>query len=206
MKRRAPKRRRAGGEAAFTLVEAMVSLFVFSLIAAGATTMLIASVDAQARTAAATEQLREFQLARAILAQDFAQLIPRSRRTEGLERAPAFRADPSRGTVAFVRAGAASDPDAALSAAPVVVEYAVTEAGLVRRSRTNLDGPADVFTEERVIFAGVEAARFSFYDGAAWRQEWAVFEGGSFPRAVSVTVDLPRYGEVELHLLVGLGA
>ncbi|HRO03442.1 MAG TPA: prepilin-type N-terminal cleavage/methylation domain-containing protein, partial [Terricaulis sp.] len=66
---------RAANDSGFTLVEALVSLLVFSLIASGCVAMLMQSVESQRRLGAAHETLRELQTTRALLANDLAQLV-----------------------------------------------------------------------------------------------------------------------------------
>ena len=64
-------------DAGFTLVEALVSLLVFGLIASGAVLMLAQGVATHARVGAAQAALRDVQNARALLAADLMQYAPR---------------------------------------------------------------------------------------------------------------------------------
>jgi len=58
-----------------------------------------------------------------------------------------------------------------------------------------------------VLFAEASAAHFEFFDGAQWTEQWLIGPGGgAAPRAVALIVDLPRYGEVRIEAIVGLGA
>lgn len=104
----------SGRESGFTLAEALVSLFVFSLIAAGASALMIQSVESQRRASAAHEALREVQALRALLGADLAQIAPRGVREADGTVSPAFSGGSEAALAAFVRVGAA--PDAPLGA------------------------------------------------------------------------------------------
>jgi general secretion pathway protein J len=197
-------RPRTGADRGFTLVEALVSIFVFSLIAAGAAGMLIQTTDAQRRTGLAHEELRSLQVAQALIAADFAQVVLRSPRRDGATRTPAFEASEAR--VAFVRAASDGERAAGVATRLVAVEYAATEAGLVRRTREAIDAPDAGFSAEQVLLPGAADIEIRFHDGAQWRAGWVVGESGVFPRGVSIAAETRRHGPIEIKALVGLGA
>ncbi len=188
----------------FTLVEALVSLFVFSLLASGCVAMLMQSVASQRRVDQAHLALRELQTARALLASDLAQVVPRDvREREG--RRPRFIGGDADMALGFVRASA--EPDGAGGAVSMLtlVEYRVVDDRVVRATRAELDTPGAM--NERVILSGLAMARFEFFDGAQWRQQWITSaSSGAPPRAVALVVETPRYGEVRIEALVGLGS
>jgi len=199
-------RRRRRSEAGFTLVEAMVSLFVFSLIAAGCAAMLMQSVGSQKAISAAHESLRELQTTRALLAADLLQAAPRAVRRPGVARLPDFVGGHEDIAMAFTRAGAEPDPDTGAQTSLLYVEYAVQNGALVRRTRHHPDAVAGAETPARVLMHDVSNVKFSFYDGATWGEGWAgAGYGAALPRAVAVELDTKRYGRVRLETLVGLG-
>jgi general secretion pathway protein J len=193
-------RPRDGG---FTLVEALVSLFVFSLLASGCVAMLMQSVESQRRVDEAHQALRQLQTARALLTSDMAQMVLRDvREREG--RRPRFIGGDEDVALGFVRAGAEPDGAGGTVVTLSLVEYRLVEDRVVRATRLELDTPGDMV--ERVVVSGVNSARVEFFDGAGWRQNWvAPASGGPPPRAVALIVDMPRYGEVRIEALVGLG-
>lgn len=200
-------RSRPASDAGFTLVEALVSLFVFSLIAAGSVLMLMQSVDTQNRVQAAQAALREVQNTRAMLAGDLAQYVGREvREADGRVRPRLIGGDADT-PLAFVRTLAEPDPERGAVTRLALVEYAFLDGRIVRRTRTHLDaGPATVMAD-RVLVSDAGEPRFEFYDGVTWRDVWLVGSPGAAPpQAVALVFQSPRYGEIRIEALVGLGA
>ncbi|MGE0597326.1 MAG: type II secretion system minor pseudopilin GspJ [Hyphomonadaceae bacterium] len=194
---------RPTADAGFTLVEAMVSLFVFGLIAAGCVSMLMQSVTSQQRVAEAHEGLRELQTARALLAADLAQVAIRpTRDAEGAQR-PSFIGGAGATGLAFVRAAAEPDAERGGDTSLLYVEYLIEDGRVLRRSRSYLDATVDTPIGERVVLEAAGDAHFVFNDGARWIEEWGA-QGGQPPRAVALIAETPRYGAVRLEALVGL--
>jgi general secretion pathway protein J len=194
----------ADGESGFTLVEAMVSLFIFALVAGGAVLLLSQTLQAQGRVESAQEELRALQSARSLLVSDLAQITPRIMREEG--QLPAvFRATGgAKPSMSFVRAtGKPGSPDQ-ISTSLVAISYFLDEQGrLVRETRDALDPGASAESRQRVLIAAPGETQFAFNDGTGWRDDWSASAFG-VPRAVAITVNLPRYGIVRLQALTGL--
>lgn len=192
-----------GAQSGFTLVEAMVSLFVFALLASGCVLLLRQSVTAQSKLSAAGEAMRDIQSARALLAGDLAQVAPGSVSING--DAPAAFDGVGAGAMAdrhvrFMRALGDPDPAAAFATGLVSVEYLIDDQGrLVRRLRPSAGGaPTD-----RIVLIGATDVRFEFNDGAAWQEEWRT-PNGAPPRAVAIVASVPSYGELRISGYVGL--
>ena len=193
-------------DAGFTLVEALVSLFVFSLIASGCVLMLMQSVDTQRRVGDAHQALRELQTVRALLAADMAQLVLRDIREADGQRRPAFIGGDANAPLTFVRAAAEPDGEGAAITSLALVEYRIADGQLIRASRAELDVAGATPMSERVVLSNAANPRFEFFDGAQWGEQWLVAPGGgAAPRAVALIVELPRYGEVRVEAIVGLG-
>jgi general secretion pathway protein J len=196
--------RRPQKDAGFTLVEALVSLFVFSLIAGGAVAMLLQAAESQRRISEAEAALRQVQTARALLEGDLLQIVSRPVRTAEDARTPAFIGGDEALPLAFVRAAAEPHPALGATTSLIYVQYFVRDGRLIRRSRTALDAAARTPESERVLIDQGANVRFAFYDGATWRDQWIV-PGAALPRAVALAVELPRYGEVRVQSIVGAG-
>jgi len=67
-------------ESGFTLVEVLISMFIFSLISIGALIALTATLDARERSEAKIEQIEQLAAARRIMADDFAAMTLRQNR------------------------------------------------------------------------------------------------------------------------------
>lgn len=190
-------------EAGFTLVEALVSLMIFALVAGGGVLMLSQTLQAQVDVEAAQEELRSIQSTRALLASDFAQITPRAVRETGRPPFIFQGVGGTRPAMAFVRA--AGKPGAAdqVTTQLVVIEYRIAEDGsLVRLTRDAID-PGPAATERtRIVVAAPGETQFEFNDGSGWRNDWP--STSAIPSAVAITLTLPRYGKVRLQALSGL--
>jgi general secretion pathway protein J len=194
-----PARRDAG----FTLVEALVALAVFSLLAAGMTLTITQAVRAQAVTAAAQDQLRALQTLRALLSADLAQVVPRVGRSLDGPAEPALAGTVTGLSFTRVQAEPGEDGDGPVAALSRV-SYGLRDGALVRSTRSALDpGPAAT-TQERVLLAEAADLRFSYFDGQRWRDTWLVAGSRAVPRAVALTVTTPRYGTVRVEALIGI--
>jgi general secretion pathway protein J len=183
---------RSHAEAGFTLVEAMVSLFVVALIASAAVAMLAQSAQTQARMDRAGEELRQVQSAQALLAADLAQLVRGGAAFSGMGEG-----DPEERGMQFQRLAGDIDPDAVSATSSVLVRYALDEtAGLVRTVQTRGG------IQTRRLLTEAEDIRFAFHDGVRWREDWPPSAMGA-PRAAAVLVRLPRYGDVRVSALAG---
>lgn len=189
-------------DAGFTLVEALVSLFIFALVAGGGVAMLAQSVSAQREIGTAHEALRALQTTRAILDADLAQIAPRSVRLANDLHAPIVVGDADGAALTFVRAAPVSDVRMLSANRLVRVRYVIEGDRLLRRL-SSVSGP-EGGGEERVLLSGAGDLRFSFFDGVQWVESWAA-AGAPPPRAVALTARLPRYGEVRVLTYVGLG-
>ncbi|MCR6643549.1 MAG: prepilin-type N-terminal cleavage/methylation domain-containing protein [Terricaulis sp.] len=172
---------RPANEAGFTLVEALVSLLVFSLIASGCVAMLMQSVESQRRVSAAHETLRELQTTRALLASDLAQMVLREVRGQDGARLPRFIGGDGAAPLQFVRARAEPGEAYARATALSLVSYRITEDAIIRASRADPDGGGEM--SERVMLSDVRNGRFEFFDGTVWREAWLVGPEGGARRA-----------------------
>ncbi len=191
-------------DAGFTLVEALVSLFIFALVAGGGVLLLSQTLHAQADVEEAEDGLRQLQSARALLALDLAQIAPRSTRDPA--RPPfAFHAiGGARPEMSFVRAQGEPGSEDRISTSLVAVSYALDEQGrLIRSTRAAIDPGPNAVSRERAILDSAKNVSFAFHDGLGWRNDWPP-SISVLPRAVAVDATLPRYGRVRLQALTGL--
>jgi general secretion pathway protein J len=179
-------------EAGFTLIEALVSLFVFALVAGGCVAMLGQTVQTQDRVGDAQEELRALQSARALLVADIAQLAPRLIRNDGNQGRPFIGVGGVEPDIRFVRGAGEVGADDQLSTSLVAVEYLLDEdKRLVRRTRNVLD-PGAIGSSRAKTSPAQDIVPNSTTALAGGR---LVFRRRSIPRAVSSS-PLPRYGRV----------
>ena len=191
----------------FTLVELMVALAIFAMMAAAGVLMLSGAVNAQGAVAAKLDGMASIQRAASLLTVDLAQAVPRISRTETGTLAPAFFARGSAGAATapalqFVRTGRTNIDDAARSTLQKL-EYAFVDGRLERRSYPHVDG-AQAGAGSTVL-DGISAAMFRFRDAnGAWRDDWAVTNPLLLPRAVELTVTPTGAAPVRMVFLVGV--
>lgn len=187
----------------FTLVEMLVALFVFALLAVAGVAVMGFTLDSQEAVRTRVERVADVARARALIKADLQQAA--RRRTRDVNGAAARESlsggDPTAGVLlALVRRGR-DNPDAAPRASLQYVEYRVTEGRLERRARANLDGAP--LGEPQVLVDGVEAAGVQFLARGAWAQTWAASDG-ALPQAVRLDLKLSAVGDVrQLFLLPG---
>lgn len=191
----------APGQAGFTLVEALVSLFVFGLIAAGATGLLIQAARAQLQAAEAHEALARLQTARSLLSGDLAQMAPRAPRSAlNAGQGPIFVGGDEEVGLAFVRSAMVGDGGSLPSNRLSYVAYAIENDRLLRRVRTDLIAPAAPAEDDQILLEGAKNLKFAFFDGIVWHDQWIAMDGG-LPRAVALTGEVPRYGPIRIAVL-----
>lgn len=214
---------RRNAQRGVTLVELLIALLVFAMIASVGVYAVRLAVDGRAQLVEADSALREWQIARLIMRQDFSQLAPRIVRDEfGNPQAGAVVAgigfsgrQPVIGEtplVGFVRGGwsnyTARSPRSTLQ----YVEYLTIDGAIIRRMRPYLDDARDQPHFDRVLFAEVSDVEMTFLleessRGLEWVENWPPTGGGgltrSAPAAVKLVFTSPRYGRVEQLFWIG---
>jgi general secretion pathway protein J len=190
--------RNLASQSGFTLTEVLVSLVVFSLVAAGTLALVMQASGSQRRLAEASLALRDLQTARAILSADLAQLAPRALSGQSVRFEGGGENGPN---VTFIRA--IGTPAGLDRTSLVAVEYALDGDGhLIRRSSTAIEAGPGAQVGERVLLPGADEFAFRFHDGLDWRDTWVGTQ--AVPRAVSLSASTPRYGRIEIAVLTGV--
>jgi len=190
-------------QAGFTLIEILMALAVFALLAAAGIALMRTGLDSRAAVAHSTDRVAQLQRARAILRSDFAQLRLRAGRNEGgLRRDWKFlgNARPTSGEplLAFTRGGWTNPAMAEPRSELAYVELRLEEERLVRRLLLRPDPTRATPAGEEILFDGVKRLRVSYFLRGAWRDEWRVpaAESGTLPEAVAIELDLTGIGRV----------
>lgn len=188
-------------ERGFTLVELLVALFVFSLLAVAGTALLAFGVDAQARTAERLGDMAGTARLRALLTADIGQAAPRPWRDETGTRRPAMMSDAT-AVLSLVRRGWSNDGGAGRSSLQRV-EYRLSDGRLERWSAPLVDGaapgPAAVLAED------VTALTLRFRVAGDWQQAWRPAASDLLPDAVEMTLATGGAPPLRQVFLVGPG-
>ena len=167
----------------FTLIEVMIALMIFGMIAAAGVAILSFSVRAQGATDAKLDQVSGLARLNAALAADLAQAQDRPARDERGVLRPAFTGDAR--SLTLVRGGW-SNFDGAARASVQKVAWRLDGGAVVREGYSMLDGarPLDAGT----ILEGVRVVAFRYRTGGAWSDTWQGADGVPLPQAVELTV------------------
>ncbi|MFD1611580.1 type II secretion system minor pseudopilin GspJ [Sphingomonas tabacisoli] len=184
----------------FTLVEMMVALLIFGMIAAAGVGLLRISVDAQAATKTRLDALAGERRVEALIASDAAQAVPRVTRNAAGDRVQAFEG--AAGGFTLVRAGVDPLDDSARPALQKV-GYAVEEGRLVRRTWPMLDGAEPNAPAVLVDRVASVTLRYRSKDG--WREVWDPIRPDLLPRAIEMIVTPMKGVQMRYLFLVGAG-
>jgi general secretion pathway protein J len=183
----------------FTLLELLVALAIFSLIAVMAYGGLETVLKQQALTEENAESLAALQKTYLVMQRDIEQAVPRAIRDEfGDRQAPLL------GTTLFqlTRGGwnnPANQPRSTLQR----VGYSLEDRQLIRYAWRVLDRAQDSAPTRQPLAADIESMQVRYLDDTGeWQEQWPPLQAGSnplanptdFPRAVEMTLEHARFG------------
>jgi general secretion pathway protein J len=185
--------------AGFTLLELLVALAIFSLIAVMSYNGLKVVLNTQAATEIQADALAEMQKVYLLMQRDIEQVVPRPVRDEYGDEQPALTGDDA---LQLTRGGW-SNPAGRLRSSLQRVGYAFEDGQLVRYSWGVLDRAQDSEPQRQVLVGDVEEMTIRYLSANnEWQERWpnplAVAEvnvpGAGLPRAVEVTLEHERFG------------
>ena len=191
-------------ENGFTLVEMMVALLIFALIAAAGVSLLNFSIRAQAAAATRLDDVASDRRMSALLITDLAQAVPRITRDTNGASVSAFSGTGGTGTAPFlryVRAGW-SNPSAAPRPSVQRVDLALVGGRLERQSYPMVDGAAP--DPPQVLATNVASVVMRYRTRGAWSATWTPPEPDALPQAVEMTVTRSHAAPLTMLFLVGV--
>ena len=206
---------RAQDEGGFSLVEVLVSVFIFAVIGTVSVALMAASLDAQEVNRTALDRTARLDRARTLLRDDVGQIVLRPARDAQGYREPQLFAgsdsglvradgdDTERVLLELMRRGRPNPGLLRPRSSLIRVEYLVRGDRLVRRAYDYPDPDLETRVVETILAEGVEDVRIEFLVGAVWvRRAMISARGqGALPVAVRVRYDLAPYGLIE-HLVL----
>ncbi len=195
----------AGERSGFTLVEALVALMLFGLIAAAGTTVLSVSIDNRFAVRAVTDRTAGLQRTRSLLKADLGQATSRrTRDRNGEPHALALSgATAPGGPVLVVTRAGWSNAGRADRSSLQRVEYSLVEGRLERRASPFLDGSRPGPPQQ--LLTGVTDMSVTFLQDGRESLTPVPGPSGSGPDAVRLDFTLRGYGRVSQLFLVGGG-
>lgn len=187
--------------AGFTLLELLVALAIFGLLATMSYSGLQTVMTQQSLTAVAADRLSELQKLYLVMQRDIEQVVLRPIRDEYGDVQPAFLGGE---TLQLTRAGW-RNPTGRQRSALQRVAYAYEEQELVRYTWSVLDRAQDTEPLVQPLSEAVEALQIR-YLGAddEWKEQWPdaqavadpAIDPADLPRVVEVTIEHEMYGPV----------
>ena len=198
---RVPERVRSG----FTLVEALMALMLFALIAAAGTAVLSTSIDNRFAVGAVNERTAALQRTRSLLRADLGQATTRRTRDRNGEPRPlalAGATGPDDPVLTVTRAGW-SNAEYARRSSLQRVEYRLVDGRLERRASRYLDGSRPGPPQR--LLTGVSDLTVSFIQNGRETPAPIPDPAGRPPDAVRLTLTLEGYGPMTHLFLIGSG-
>ena len=205
-------------DAGFSLIEILVSVFVFAIIGSISVALLSSTLNSQDVNETALERVAALDRLRTILREDMGQIALREVRTEdGAGAAMLFAGDmngvlPQQAdetvVLAFTRRGRANPGLARPRSSLLHVEYLRRGDALIRRAGDYPDaGPATAFSET-VLLANASDIEIDYLSGSSWVRRAMIAAGSpgaGLPQALRLRYTLPRLGAME-HIVLTSGA
>lgn len=185
--------------AGFTLVEILVALFVFSILALMMTNGLHRLLQVQGKIHQQADHLRDLQMAVIYLTHDFSLVIDRPITLAHGQEAPAFVGRPNEVQLTDVNAGGVAITEQR-------VEYHLADHTLTRWIWPALDQAESAKASTRILLTKVHNARFEYLDKRGkYHQGWPLQSDATqtLPRAVRITFQLSEQGRFQQTFLLG---
>ncbi len=192
------------GRNGFTLVELLVALTIFGMLAAAGVGLLSFSVRAQEVADDRLARLAEQRRAGALLTADLAQAAPRVHRDEAGAVRPALQGTSGQDDallLSLVRRGW-DNPDDANSSTLQKVHNRLSQGRLERLGYRHVDGAAAL--PPVAVLTEVRSLRLRYRDREGnWRDRWDPTQPSQLPLAVEMVVATGAGAEVRQLFLVG---
>jgi general secretion pathway protein J len=197
--------------AGLTLVELLVALAVFALIAVAGTGLVSGSIRTQEVLDARESRLGDLQHMRALLTADLGQIAARPVRDEaGFPALTTFEGGYEGPTIAFLeltRHGFENPQGAAARGSLQHVRYFLRDGVLIRVTRSRLDPTGETRQVETTLIDGIEAMELGFIFDGTNAPQWSTRGAGrvTLPQAVEITLEFEDLGRIRQLFLTPAG-
>jgi general secretion pathway protein J len=172
-------------EHGFTLVEMMVALLIFGILAAAGVALLASAVRAQGVATKKLDQVGSLNRLDAVMTADLAQAMPRVTRDESGTTLPAFEGGTGQPLLRLVRGGW-ENPDSDDRPGVQKVEYRLDQGVIERVAYPMLDGAAPL--PAAAMFDHVSQVTLRYRLAGAWSDTWQGQPRTPLPDAVEMRI------------------
>ncbi len=144
----------------FTLIEILIALLIFALVAVITTVGLSTVLKTRERSNQQTQQILQLQLTLLILQQDFSQMVVRPIVDNTGNQSPAFLEQPT--YIEFTRAGYLNPLMAEKRSTLQRVAYLFKNHQLIRRTWPVLDRAPETQVSERILLKNISTLQFTY--------------------------------------------
>jgi len=205
-----PVLRKLYRHAGFTLLEVIIAIAIFSLVALGANALLSTVNDSNKLSQSRSEQLEELQRAMLIMERDFLQMQQRIPRVQGIDNelvinGGEFEFESDAYGVGFVRSGW-RNPELRLNRSHLQnVVYRLQESRLERLHTNYVDSVIGTEPKVRVLLHGVSDFKIEVLNELSTQMRWSdTIENTQLPVAISVTLTSNTFGEIKRVFMVAI--
>jgi general secretion pathway protein J len=188
----------------FTLVELMVALFLFAMIATAAVAAMTFSLQAEESLSAREAAIGRLETAHAVMKADFAQAVARpAREPLGALRRPDTTARDDALIVTLVRRGWTNPGRLAARGSLQQVDYRLEEGRLIRRSWARANPARETPVYDQVLLENVTSADFFIRSGTRWQEVDTITfaRTGALPPAVAFEMETADFGRLRQQFL-----
>ena len=187
----------------YTLIEIMVALAVFAVLATITASAMYQAFDTRARVNVQANQLNAIQLALILIARDTEQMVDRAIRGNDMLLFPPFVGQTR--YLEFTRGGLVNPNGIERRGTLQRIAYVCSGKTLVRRSWENLDTPNRKQYQDRILLDNLKDCTFAYLSSSRqvlpeWR-EYAVQQNQkkeTLPLAIQFTLTIQNWGDMSL--------
>jgi len=182
-------------QAGFTLVEVLVSLFIFALLSAATLAVLTTSLDSRERLKAKSSTLQKQSMMRILIKSDLANTISHRKidpfgQPETITFAGGIPGDEQ--VLRLSRVGWENPGGLERRSNLQSVAYVLEEGVLKRRVQARFNAMQDTPVYEQELVKDIDTIRFGFFDGQQWVDNWTT---GAPPIGIP---ELPKLASIEI--------
>lgn len=199
---------KADKQSGFTLVETLIALAIFAIIASASAGVLNLAINTGDETRKVSERMQKLASARALMRTDFLQMVPRPARGEtGLQALTVAEGGFIRDKITlarFSRRGRVNPGGRQKRGGLIEVHYLLINDQIIRRTWPVIDPSPTMEAIDQVLFSNVQNASVRFLVDNSWQP---IFEADpetdkNLPMALELTLETSDFGLVRQAFLV----